>query len=99
PDEPREILALRFEYLAFGPGRVIFGELGDFLEQPRSRLVVEPARGHGLGLLRHAGEHIGAEIPVDAVLVAFDQLDALPGHHAGRSRARRRPVKTHRWWG
>ena len=89
---------MRAQDFSLRAGRVIFVERGDLLEQFRSGLVIEPARGHGLLLLAQTGENIGAKGAVDSILVAIDDCYALLGpHHT--SLARRNPVNCQRWCG
>ncbi len=61
------------EDLALGPGRVVLGQLGDLLEQPRAALVVEVFRRHllrvgaeaGADVSRHPRRGVGVEVDVD----------------------------------
>ena len=70
----------------------------DFLEQRRTGIVVEPARGDRLLRLREPGEDIGAERRRHAVVVELDEREAFSRRHQ-RSLARRSPVNCQRWWG
>ena len=100
PDQRGELGGSLRQYLGFGAGRVIFGQPGNILEQLRSGIVVQPARGHRLGLLRQTGEHIGAKRGVDPACVALNQLQPLAcRHRTHKSFASRSPVNCQRWWG
>ena len=84
PDQPGDFLGPPAQDLGFGAGEVIFGELRNVLEQPRSGIVVEPARRHRLLRLGQPGENIGAESEIDPARIALDQLETFACRHLTR---------------
>ena len=81
---------------SLGAGGIVFGEIGDRLEQLRTAAIVEPPRGNRARLPAKAAQHIGAEIGIGETLLA---VLGLLLEHCYRSLARRTPVNCQRWCG
>jgi hypothetical protein len=79
------------------PGRVIFGQASDFVEQLAPPPVVEPACRDHFGLLRQTCKDIAAKL-LGKIMPCRLQMGIAVGHYQA-SLASLRPVNCQRWWG
>jgi hypothetical protein len=100
----RDVRAIGLEQLGFDPGRVIFVERGDPLEQLTARLVVKEAARNAARAAGKAGQDRVGEVGVLVIALGPARRSGVPlpdqrgmevaFHHA--SEASRRPVNCQR---